>query len=158
MKRRAVLDAIEWSLEGGPLVPIDLEEVPKEVRAEVVVMNRLIERAADLGRQCRAGEAERDQALRLLQAAVEAVPAASSLSAPDGTVIAASTSPLPAEHRHTIVPETDGIILAVGDVTDTPSSTVSRPASQGSSTGSTGWPRATSAQTPSTALTIRSST
>jgi len=118
VKRREALAAIEGGLEGGALVPIDPEGVPKEVRAEVVVMNRLIEHAADLGRQCRAAEAERDQALRLLRAVVEAVPAAVSLSAPDGAVIAASSAPLPAEHRRTIVPGTDGIVLAVGDVTD----------------------------------------
>ena len=115
MKLREVLAAVEDGLARGELATIDPDEVPKEVRAVVATMNRLIEHAARLERECRRAEGERDRAFHLLRAVADALPVSIALADADGTLIAASPGSECKTGRRTVLPGTDGVTLAVGD-------------------------------------------
>lgn len=114
MKLREVLAAVEEGLARGELAPIDPDEVPKEVRTVVATMNRLIEHAARLERECRLAEGERDRAFHILRAVADALPVSIALADTEGILIAASPGSESKMGRRTVLPGTDGVTLAVG--------------------------------------------
>lgn len=114
MKRREVLAAIEHGLESGLLTPIDPDAVPKEYRAEVVVMNRLIDRENETALELRRAGDEAEATIRLLTGVVRALPVPAALVEADGTMIAATDRALPPDTRTIAVPGTDGVTLVLG--------------------------------------------
>lgn len=118
MKLREILAAIEAGLASGDLRAIDPDEVPKENRPMIVVMNGLIDRINEAARDLRQAELERDAAAGLICDVVQALPMPAALVDADGTVIAATARAPPPSSRMIAVPGTEGVTLILNTKMD----------------------------------------